>query len=182
MTNRFKELGLIDRGPKNYGKRFITLYRRRWPKPPPRKRNVIYTNSWEKKRSERQRGKGKLSHLNAEFQRTVRRVRIVRRDKKALLKVKTIISQISAGMANLRECVLVLSCFSWVWLFVTQWSYKSLQGSSVHEILQARILEWVAMPSSRGYSQPRDQTRISYISCTAGKFLTISAWEAQSCS
>ena len=30
--------------------------------------------------------------------------------------------------------------------------------SSVHGILQARILEWVAMPSSRGYSQPRDRT------------------------
>ena len=29
-------------------------------------------------------------------------------------------------------------------------------GSSVHGILQARILEWVAMSSSRGYSQPRD--------------------------
>ena len=33
-------------------------------------------------------------------------------------------------------------------------------GSSVHEILQARILEWVAMPSSRGPSQPRDQTNV----------------------
>ena len=31
-------------------------------------------------------------------------------------------------------------------------------GSSVHGILQARILEWVAMPSSRGSSQPRDGT------------------------
>ena len=30
------------------------------------------------------------------------------------------------------------------------------QGSSVHEVLQARILEWVAMPSSRGSSQPKD--------------------------
>ena len=29
-------------------------------------------------------------------------------------------------------------------------------GSSVHGIFQARILEWVAMPSSRGSSQPRD--------------------------
>ena len=37
-------------------------------------------------------------------------------------------------------------------------------GSSVHGILQARILEWVAMPSSRGSSRPRDQTHISYIS------------------
>ena len=38
-------------------------------------------------------------------------------------------------------------------------------GSSVHGILQARILEWVAMPSSRESSQPRDQTHVSYVSC-----------------
>ena len=44
-------------------------------------------------------------------------------------------------------------------------------GSSVHGILQARILEWVAMPSSRGSSQPRDQTHVSYISCISGQFL-----------
>ena len=37
----------------------------------------------------------------------------------------------------------------------------SSSDSSVHGILQARILEWVAMPSSRGSSQPRDRTRIS---------------------
>ena len=34
----------------------------------------------------------------------------------------------------------------------------SLPGSSVHGILQARILGWVAIPLSRGSSQPRDQT------------------------
>ena len=39
-------------------------------------------------------------------------------------------------------------------------------SSSVHGILQARILEWVAMPSSRESSQPRDQTWVSYVSCT----------------
>ena len=38
-------------------------------------------------------------------------------------------------------------------------------GFSLHGILQARILEWVAMPSSRESSWPRDWTRISYISC-----------------
>ena len=38
-------------------------------------------------------------------------------------------------------------------------------GYSVHGILQARILEWVAILSSRGSSQPRDQTHISSISC-----------------
>ena len=36
----------------------------------------------------------------------------------------------------------------------------SLPGSSFHGILQARILEWVAMPFSRGSSQPRDQTQV----------------------
>ena len=36
-------------------------------------------------------------------------------------------------------------------------------GSSVHGILQARILEWVAIPFSREPFQPRDQTRVSCI-------------------
>ena len=39
----------------------------------------------------------------------------------------------------------------------------SLPGSSVLGILQARILEWVAISSSRGSFQPRDQTLVSYI-------------------
>ena len=39
-------------------------------------------------------------------------------------------------------------------------------GSSVHGILQARILEWVSMPSSRGSSQPRDRIYVSFVSCT----------------
>ena len=42
-------------------------------------------------------------------------------------------------------------------------------GSSVHGILQARILGWVVMPSSRTSSQPRDRTCSS---CTAGGFFT----------
>ena len=40
-------------------------------------------------------------------------------------------------------------------------------------ILQARILKWIAMPSSRGSSQPRDETQVSLI---AGGFFTISAY------
>ena len=43
-------------------------------------------------------------------------------------------------------------------------------GFSVHRILQARILEWVAMPSSRGSSQPRDQTQVF---CNAVGFFII---------
>ena len=44
-------------------------------------------------------------------------------------------------------------------------------GSSLHGILQARILEWVAMLCSRGSSQPRDRTHLSYVS-------GIGRWEA----
>ena len=43
-------------------------------------------------------------------------------------------------------------------------------GSSVHGILQVKILKWVAFPFSRGSSQPRDQTQVS---CIAGRFFTI---------
>ena len=48
----------------------------------------------------------------------------------------------------------------------------SLPGSSVHGILQVRILEWVFMPSSRGTSQPRDWIHVPYTSFIAGRFLT----------
>ena len=40
-------------------------------------------------------------------------------------------------------------------------------GSSFHGVLQARILEWVAIPFSRGSSRPRDRT---WVLCTAGRF------------
>ena len=42
-------------------------------------------------------------------------------------------------------------------------------GSSVHEILLAGILEWVAISSSRGSSWPRDWTCTSYVSCVVGQ-------------
>ena len=48
----------------------------------------------------------------------------------------------------------------------------SLPGSSVHGVLQARILEWAAISSSRGSSQPRDRTHVSCGSCTTGRFFT----------
>ena len=60
----------------------------------------------------------------------------------------------------------VLSC---VLLFATPWTVAHQVPLSVR-ILQARILEWVAMPSSRGSSQPRDQTQVSQI---AGGFFAI---------
>ena len=51
---------------------------------------------------------------------------------------------------------------------------------SVRGILQARVLEWIAMPSSRGSSQPRNRTAVFCISCIAGRFFTHwTTWEAQ---
>ena len=51
----------------------------------------------------------------------------------------------------------------------------------IHGILQTRILERSAMPSSRGYSWPRVGTHISSVSCIAGRFFTHWAtWEAHS--
>ena len=73
-------------------------------------------------------------------------------------------------------CCAVLSC---IWLFVTPWM-QSPPGSSVHGILQARILEWVAISSSRGSSQPRDWTQVSCVSCIGRGILYHHAtWEAQ---
>ena len=45
----------------------------------------------------------------------------------------------------------------------------NLPDSSVYGILQARILEWITIPFSRGSSQPRDPTCVS---CIAGRFFT----------
>ena len=57
---------------------------------------------------------------------------------------------------------------------------SSPPGSSVRGILQARMLEWIAMPSSRGSSQPRDQTHVSASPALAGVLFTTSAtWKAR---
>ena len=45
-------------------------------------------------------------------------------------------------------------------------------GSSVHGILQARILEWDDIPSSRGSPWPKDQTYFSFTFYIAGRFFT----------
>ena len=64
-------------------------------------------------------------------------------------------------------------CCTWslnhVRLFVTPWTVACQDPLSMG-ILRARILEWVAMPSSRGSSQLRDQIQVSHI---AGRFFTI---------
>ena len=56
-----------------------------------------------------------------------------------------------------------------VWLFVTPWTVAS-QTPLPMGILQARMLEWVAMFSFKGSSQPRDRTQVSHI---MGRFFTI---------
>ena len=48
----------------------------------------------------------------------------------------------------------------------------SPSSSSVHGISKARILEGAAISFSRGYSQCRDRTCVSYVSCVAGRFFT----------
>ena len=62
-------------------------------------------------------------------------------------------------------CAQSLSSFR---LFTAPWTVAHLAPLSMG-ILQARIPEWVAMPFSRGSSQPRDQTQVS---CMAGGFFT----------
>ena len=85
VTHRFKGLDMIE-CLKNYGWRFLTLYKRQWSRPSPRKKMqkgkmVVWgglTNSWENKRSKRQRRKGKIYPSEC-------RVAKKRRDKKAFL-------------------------------------------------------------------------------------------------
>ena len=87
VTNRFKGLALIE-CLKSYGRRFVTLYRRRWVTPFPRGRNAKRQNvclrrpyrKLRKKTEAKAKGeKERYTHLNAEFQRKVRR------DKKNIL-------------------------------------------------------------------------------------------------
>ena len=75
-------------------------------------------------------------------------------------------------------CVCLLNCFRHVLLFVTPMGH-SLPGSCDNGILQASILEWVAMPSSRGFSPPRIKPSSFTSPALAGRFFTISTtWEA----
>ena len=51
------------------------------------------------------------------------------------------------------------------------WTLCDPMDHTVHGILQARILEWIAFPFSRGSSQPRDQTQVSHVT---GRFYQLS--------
>ena len=66
------------------------------------------------------------------------------------VKVEVLVSKLCLTLRNTMDC--------------------SLPGCSVHGILQAKILEWVAIFFSRESSRPRDRTRVSHI---AGRFFTI---------
>ena len=88
------------------------------------------------------------------------------------------------GYMYMYDWVCLLSSWNYHNIVNQQWKVKvaqscltlcdtmdcSLSGSSVHGILHARILEWVAIPFSRGSSQPRDWTQVSWI---ASRFFTV---------
>ena len=61
---------------------------------------------------------------------------------------------------------------SHVWLFSTLWTVAHQSLLSMGS-LQARTLDWIAIPSSRGSSQPRDQTHVSCSPALAGGFFTL---------
>ena len=72
-------------------------------------------------------------------------------------------------------CCAVLSHLLQSYLTLCDLMDCSPPDSSVHGILEARVLELVAMASSRGSFQPRDQTLVSSVSALAGGFFTTSA-------
>ena len=78
--------------------------------------------------------------------------------------------RLALGQAAFSVCILWVC--SVLQLCPTLWDSKgySPPGSSVHGILPARILEWVAIPFSRGSSPPSNWT---WVSCIAGGFFTI---------
>ena len=75
----------------------------------------------------------------------------------------------TAFHAQLKSCMQACSVMSNS--FAIPWTIYSLPASSVHGISQARILEWVAISSSRGSYQIRDRTHISWVSCIGRWFL-----------
>ena len=76
---------------------------------------------------------------------------------------------------NIQSIHLVYSRLTFIFQFFVYfklccWNIlDSLPGSSIHGILQAGMLEWVAIPFSRGSSRPRDRTQVC---CIAGRFFT----------
>ena len=82
---------------------------------------------------------------------------------------------------GLLHCTQILYCLSYQGSQKEKKKRKNKTNKSVHGILQARILEWVAIPFSRGSSWPRDA---AWVSCIPGRFSTIWAtrkghWETK---
>ena len=75
---------------------------------------------------------------------------------------------------SLLLCVCMLSCLIPVWFFVTLWTIACQAPLSIGFSRQ-EYREWVAIPFSRGSSQQKDWTHVSYISCITGEFFTTSA-------
>ena len=72
----------------------------------------------------------------------------------------------------------MLNCFSCVYLLATPWTITH-QAPLTNRILQAKMLEWVAISSSRGIFPTQDRTHVSYVSCLGWGLLTTSTtWEA----
>ena len=79
--------------------------------------------------------------------------------------------------SHMRLRVCKLRQFSHNWLIATTLVVCSSLGSSVHGIIQARILELVAIPFWRGSSWPRDWTHVSHVSCNGRRILYYWAME-----
>ena len=77
--------------------------------------------------------------------------------------ISCISRQILTTETPVKPYACIPSHFSHVWLFATLWTIAG-QAPLFTRILQATTLEWVAMPSSRGSSWPRDRTHVSYVS------------------
>ena len=79
--------------------------------------------------------------------------------------------QLSEKRVEMRLPCLSACVLSHVQLFVIVWTI-ALQVPLSLRILKTTILEWIAMPFSRGSSQPRDQTHVSRVCCIAEGFIT----------
>ena len=86
------------------------------------------------------------------------------------MQLKTLTERMLMNVAIVERSVSQSVLVAQLWLTLCDPMDCSPPGSSVHGILQARILEWVANPFSTGFSQPRDQAWVSPI---AGRFFTI---------
>ena len=75
-----------------------------------------------------------------------------------------------AGCGYQRTAWGILVVMEWKWKALSHvWLFCDPMDCTIHGILQARVLKWVAFPFSRGSSQPRDRTQVSHI---AGRFFT----------